>query len=91
MTFHVGFQRLSRRKNFGADDATLGFVVVQPLYVDFQGVPRPELFAALGTEVTLVEMVFLDVVRKVGLVCTEIVAHSATPTPTHAILRPHLH
>ena len=91
MTFHVGFQRLSRRKHFGADNATLGLVVVQPLYVDFQSVARPELFAALGTEVTLVEMVFLDVVRKGGLVCTEIVAHSATPTPTHAILRPHLH
>ena len=52
---------------------------------------RPKLFAALGTEVALVEVVFLDMVRQVCLICTEIVAHCATPTPTHAILRPHLH
>ena len=91
VTFHVGFQRLSWRKHFGADNATLGLVIVQSLDVNFQSVARPKLLAAFGTEVALVKVVFLNVVCQVCLICTEIVAHCATPTPTHAILSPHLH
>ena len=91
VTFHVGFQRLSWRKHFGADNATLRFVIVQPLDVNFQSVAGPKLLAALWTEVALVKVVFLNVVCQVCLICTEIVAHCATPTPAHAILSPHLH
>ena len=51
----------------------------------------PVYAVAFWTEVTLVQVVFLNVVRQVGLVCAEIVAHCATPAPAHAVLCPHLH
>ena len=91
VAFHVGFQRLPRGKYLCADNTTLGLIVVQSLDVDLKSVAGSEFFAALWTEVTLVQVVFLNVVRQVGLVCAEIVAHCATPAPAHAVLRSHLH
>ena len=91
MTFHVSFQCLPRGKHFRANHAALGLVIVQSLDVDFKSVTRPKLFAALRTEVTLIKMILLDVVCQVCLVGAEIIAHRATPTPAHTILRPHLH
>ena len=63
---------------------------MQPLNVNPQCMSRLKLFATLRTVVTLVQMVFLNVIGEVGLVSTEVLAHGA-PQAIATILQPNPH
>lgn len=72
-------EELPGREHEVADGAALRVVVVQPVDVRLDGVPRPEHFLAFGTRVVGVEVVPLDVVCEVGHGGVPVLANHAHP------------
>ena len=91
VSFDVDLKCFPWWKHFCANDTALRLIIMQPLYVDPESVPWPKLLATLGAEVTLVKVVLLNVIGKVGLVSGIVVAHSASPAIAAIILSPHFH
>jgi hypothetical protein len=90
MGFNVNLQCFPGREYFGANNTCLRLIIMEPLYVYPECMSRPKLLAALRTVVKLVQVVFLNVICEIGLVCTEVFAHSAAPAKS-TIFRPHPH